>query len=77
MNRLLFGSALGALAMYFLDPQQGRRRRARTRDKVLHAGKVLNGPLVDKLIAFEAMEGGKYSIFVKVPEEVELLETTS
>jgi response regulator RpfG family c-di-GMP phosphodiesterase len=38
---------------------------------LLNAGKVLNGPLVDKLIAFEAMEGGKYSIFVKVPEEVE------
>jgi uncharacterized membrane protein len=28
--------------MYLLDPQQGRRRRARTRDKVVHAGKVLN-----------------------------------
>ena len=42
MNRLLFGSALGALAMYFLDPQQGRRRRARTRDKAVHAGRVLN-----------------------------------
>ena len=44
---------------------------------LLNAGKVLNGPLVEKLIAFEAMEGGKYSIFVKVPEEVEFLETTS
>jgi hypothetical protein len=33
---------------------------------------------VEKLIAFEAMEGAKYSIFVKVPEEVEgaLLETS-
>ncbi|WGK89539.1 HD domain-containing phosphohydrolase [Pseudomonas migulae] len=37
---------------------------------LLNAGKVLNGPLVEKLIAFEAMEGAKYSIFVKVPEEV-------
>ncbi|MHC8357699.1 HD domain-containing phosphohydrolase [Pseudomonas sp. LB3P81] len=36
---------------------------------LLNAGKVLNRPLVEKLIAFEAMEGGKYSIFVKVPEE--------
>jgi uncharacterized membrane protein len=42
MNPILFGGALGALAMYFLDPQQGRRRRARARDKALHAGKVLN-----------------------------------
>jgi response regulator RpfG family c-di-GMP phosphodiesterase len=42
---------------------------------LLNAGKVLNGPLVEKLIAFEAMEGGKYSVFVKVPEEVAVLET--
>ena len=42
MNPLLVGGALGALAMYFLDPHEGRRRRARTRDKVIHAGKKLN-----------------------------------
>jgi uncharacterized membrane protein len=42
MNPLLIGGALGALAMYFLDPREGRRRRARTRDKVVHAGKKLN-----------------------------------
>ena len=40
---------------------------------LLNAGKVLNAPLVDKLIAFETMEGAKYSVFVKVPEEVEAL----
>jgi uncharacterized membrane protein len=28
--------------MYFLDPETGRRRRARTRDQALHAGRVLN-----------------------------------
>ncbi len=38
---------------------------------LLNAGKVLSGPLVEKLIAFEAMEGAKYSVFVKVPDEVE------
>ena len=42
MNRILIGGALGALAMYFLDPREGRRRRARTRDKVAHAGRRLN-----------------------------------
>jgi len=42
MNPLLIGSALGALAMYFLDPNLGRRRRARTRDRVAHAAKVVN-----------------------------------
>jgi len=36
---------------------------------LLNAGKVLNLPLVDKLIAFEAMEGAKYSVFIKTPEE--------
>ncbi len=42
MNPVLLGGALGALAMYFLDPHEGRRRRARTRDKVVHASKRLN-----------------------------------
>ena len=42
MNRLLFGGALGALAMYFLDPREGRRRRARTQDRMVHAGKRVN-----------------------------------
>ena len=38
---------------------------------LLNAGKVLNLPLVDKLIAFEAMEGAKYSVFIKEPDESE------
>ena len=42
MNPLLLGGAVGALAMYFLDPQSGRRRRARTRDQVVHAARKAN-----------------------------------
>ena len=38
---------------------------------LLNAGKVLSELLVDKLISFEAMEGAKYKVFVKVPQEVE------
>ena len=40
---------------------------------LLNAGKVLNLPLVDKLIAFEAMEGAKYSVFIKAPDDAPLL----
>lgn len=43
---------------------------------LLNAGKVLSGPLVEKLIAFEAMEGGKYSVFVKIPEPQEFIAAT-
>ncbi|WDU61251.1 response regulator [Pseudomonas poae] len=41
---------------------------------LLNAGKVLNLPLVDKLIAFEAMEGAKYSVFIKEPDEAQLCD---
>jgi len=37
---------------------------------LLNAGKLLSAALVEKLIAFESMEGAKYSVFVKVPEEI-------
>src|SRR5215212_7365948 len=41
MNPILFSAAVGAAAMYFLDPQGGRRRRVRTRDKVERASRKL------------------------------------
>jgi|SRR5882724_3853185 len=43
MNRMLLSAGAGALAMYFLDPQAGRRRRARTRDKAERAARRLQG----------------------------------
>ncbi|MEG0245910.1 MAG: response regulator [Pseudomonas sp.] len=42
---------------------------------LLNAGKVLSAALVEKLIAFEEMEGAKYSVFVKVPEVLALSQS--
>ena len=36
MLRVLTALGIGAAAMYFFDPQQGRQRRALARDKFLH-----------------------------------------
>jgi hypothetical protein len=36
MIRILGALGIGALAMYFFDPQNGRRRRALMRDKAVH-----------------------------------------
>lgn len=41
---------------------------------LLNAGKVLNGALVKKLIAFEEMEGGRYNVFIRVPEQAGSLQ---
>jgi uncharacterized membrane protein len=38
----LGGAAMGMALMYFLDPNSGRRRRARTRDQMVHAARVVN-----------------------------------
>jgi gas vesicle protein len=37
------GFVLGALAMFIFDPQEGRRRRALARDKLLRAQNELGG----------------------------------
>lgn len=38
LSRILQGAAIGAAAMYMLDPDRGRRRRAITRDKLQRFG---------------------------------------
>lgn len=38
MIRILGALGIGALAMYFFDPENGRRRRALVRDKATHYG---------------------------------------
>jgi hypothetical protein len=40
--RTLVTFGLGALTMYLLDPEHGRRRRARMRDQLIHARRVVN-----------------------------------
>lgn len=39
--RTLFWLGLGAAAMYYFDPEQGRRRRALARDRLAHARRVM------------------------------------
>lgn len=43
MNRVLTSAVAGALAMYFFDPQAGRRRRARARDRMTRYQHRLRG----------------------------------
>jgi hypothetical protein len=43
--RTLVTFGLGALTMYLLDPAHGRRRRARLRDQLTHAKRVVNTQL--------------------------------
>jgi hypothetical protein len=39
---LATGVLIGALAMFVLDPKQGRRRRALARSRVLHYGNEIS-----------------------------------
>jgi len=43
--RTLVTLGLGALAMYLLDPEHGRRRRARVRDQLTQAKQAVNSRL--------------------------------
>jgi hypothetical protein len=42
LRGLAAGLGLGALAMFILDPQQGRRRRALVRDKMVRYGREVS-----------------------------------
>jgi hypothetical protein len=40
---------------------------------LLNEGKALSPLLIEKLIAFEAIEGARYTLFVRVPEHLTAL----
>lgn len=46
---LWIGAALGALAFYFMDPVQGRQRRARASDRLTHWNKIARKKTQQKL----------------------------
>jgi gas vesicle protein len=46
INWILGGAALGALTMFLLDPDKGRRRRALARDKMYSAA-IRTGKRID------------------------------
>lgn len=43
MKSFFYGMALGSLAMYILDPAEGRRRRALMRDKMVRIKNDVSG----------------------------------
>ena len=45
--RTLVTLGLGAAAMYLLDPQEGRRRRAQIRDQLTHAKRLVARPATE------------------------------
>ena len=54
--RTLFWLGLGAAAMYLMDPEQGRRRRALARDKLLEARRAIRARAEGKTRQIQAPE---------------------
>ncbi len=46
---LLIGAGLGSLTTYIMDPDRGRRRQALVRDRVVHAGAVVQHEVPKKI----------------------------
>lgn len=58
--RTLFWLGLGAAAMYLLDPDQGRRRRALARDKMTKARRVIRERASGTAHEIEAPAGARH-----------------
>lgn len=58
--RTLFWLGLGAAAMYLMDPEQGRRRRALARDKLLEARRAIRERAEGRTRAMRAPEGAHH-----------------
>lgn len=58
--RTLIWLGLGAAAMYLMDPEQGRRRRALARDKLVKARRAIRERAEGKTRQVQAPEGAQY-----------------
>jgi len=58
--RTLFWLGLGAAAMYLMDPEQGRRRRALARDKLLEARRAIRERAEGRTRTMRAPEGAHH-----------------
>ena len=77
MSPFLLGAALGGAAMYFFDPDRGRRRRALVRDKTLSASHCakdfVDAGTRDLKNRGSALTGRVRSVFVRRPATDQIL----
>jgi uncharacterized membrane protein len=78
-SALLLGAAgIGAAAVYFLDPERGRRRRAQVRDKVMHLANTMpreiDHTFRDAQNRLRGLAAGPRSFFLREPAPDHILE---
>lgn len=71
--RTLIAFGVGVAAMYLLDPERGRRRRALLRDQVAHARRVLSERAGSKARDLSNRAHGLAAEARRIPEGVQHL----